>query len=71
LKVNEIKVRLDKIPSILNKYESVQDELESLDEADNYLDRELFENQYFQVEAMFNELLHPVIDSLHSKHSSP
>jgi hypothetical protein len=26
-------------------------------------DRELFENQYYQVEAKFNELLHPVVDS--------
>lgn len=30
LKVNEIKVRLDKLPSILSKYKSAQDELECL-----------------------------------------
>jgi len=47
LKVNEIKVRLDKLSSILSKYESAQDELECLDEADYCLDREEFENQYF------------------------
>jgi len=40
LKVNEIKVRQDKPPSILNKYESAQDELECLDEGDYSLDRE-------------------------------
>ena len=50
LKFNEIKVRLDKLPSILNKYESAQDELECLDEADYSLDREEFENNYYQVE---------------------
>ena len=43
LNVNKIKVRLDKLPSILNKYESAQDELEWLDEADYSLDREVFE----------------------------
>ena len=64
LKVNEIKVRLDKLPSILNKYESVRDELECLDEADHSLDREAFENQYYQVEARFNELLHLAIEPL-------
>jgi DNA repair exonuclease SbcCD ATPase subunit len=62
LKVNEIKVRLDKLPSILSKYESAQDELECLDEIDYTLDREEFENQYYQVEAKFNELLHPVVE---------
>jgi len=39
LKDNEIKVRLDKLPSMFNKYESAQDELECLDEADYSLDR--------------------------------
>jgi len=34
LKFKEIKVRLDNLPRILNKYESAQDELECLDEAD-------------------------------------
>ena len=70
LKVNEIKVRLDKLPSILNKYESAQDELECLDEADYSLDREEFENQYYQVEAKFIEILHPVMDPP-SRYSSP
>lgn len=70
LKGNEIKVRLDKLPSILRKYKSVQDELQCLDEADYCLDREEFKNQYYQVEANFNELLHPVVEPPLSRHSS-
>jgi hypothetical protein len=70
LKVNEIKVRLDKPPSILSKYESAQDELECLDEADYSLDREEFETQYYQVEAKFNEILHPVVELPQLRHSS-
>jgi len=70
LKVNEIKVRLDKLPSTLSKYESAQDELECLAEADYSLDREEFENQYYKVEARFLELLHPVVDPPFSRHSS-
>ena len=69
LKVNKIKVRLDKLPSILNKFEGAQDELECLDDADYSLDRE-FENQYCQLQAKFNELLHPVVDRTLSRHSS-
>ena len=70
LKVNEIKVRLDKLPSTLSKYESAQDELECLAEADYSLDREEFENQYYKVEARFLELLHLVVDTPFSRHSS-
>jgi hypothetical protein len=62
LKVNEIQVRFNKLPDIFNTYESAQDELECLDEADYSLDREEFETQYYQVEAKFNELLHPVVN---------
>jgi hypothetical protein len=35
LKVNEIKVRLDKLSSILNKFEVAQGELECLDDAES------------------------------------
>jgi hypothetical protein len=62
-KVNEIKVSLDKLPSILNKFESAQDDLKCLDETDYTLYREEFENQYYQFEARFNELLHPVVEA--------
>jgi tRNA(Glu) U13 pseudouridine synthase TruD len=40
LKVNEIKVRLDKLSSILKKFDGAQDELECLDDADYSLNRE-------------------------------
>jgi len=59
------------LPIIFNKYESAQDELECLDEADYSVDKEEFEIQYYQVEAKFNELLHPVIDSSPCRHISP
>jgi len=36
--------------------------LELSDDTDHTGDRELFENQYYQVEAKFSELLHPVMD---------
>jgi len=71
LTVNEIKVSLDKLSSLLNKFEGAQDELECLDDADYSLDREEFENQYCQVEAKFNELLHPVVEQPFSRRSSP
>jgi hypothetical protein len=62
LKVNEIQVRYDELPVIFNKFDNAQGELESLDDMDHSGDRELFENQYYQVKAKFNELLHPVVD---------
>jgi hypothetical protein len=71
LKINEIKVRLDKLPSIFNKFENAQDELECMDSADYSLEREEFEAQYYQVEAKFNEILHPVVETLVSRCSSP
>jgi hypothetical protein len=42
LKVNEILVRSDKLPGILSKYESAQEELECCDDADHAKDRALF-----------------------------
>ena len=42
VKVNEIKVRPDKLPRILNKFESAQDEQEYLDETECTLDSEEF-----------------------------
>ena len=69
-KFNDFKVRLDKLPSVLNKYESAKNELECLDEADYSQDRGEFENKYYQFEANFNEILHPVMDPP-SRRSSP
>ena len=37
--------------NILCKFETAQNELETTDESDHSLDRELFEQQYFQVKA--------------------
>jgi hypothetical protein len=62
LRVNEIKVTFDELPGIFNKYDTAQDELELHDDTDHTDDRELFEKQYFEVKAKFNELLHPVVE---------
>jgi len=45
--------------------------LELSDDTYHSDDRELFENQYYQVEAKFNELLHPVVEQPLSRRSSP
>ena len=71
LKVNEIKARFDELPGIFNKYDTAQDELELHDDTDHSDGRELFEKQYFEVKAKFNELQHPVIDRALSRRSSP
>lgn len=42
----------------------------SIDEADYSIDREEFENQYYQVEVKFSELLHPVVDPPLLRHTS-
>jgi hypothetical protein len=47
-KVNEIQVRLNKLPDIFNRYDISQSELEVSDgDTDHSGDRELFENQYY------------------------
>jgi hypothetical protein len=54
--------------------DTAQNELELSDDTDHFGDRELFENQYYEVKARFNELLHPVVGSppfrCSSSHSS-
>ena len=60
--INEIQVRFSKLSDIFNRYDIAPCELELLDDTDHTGDRELFENQY-KVEAKFNELLHPIVDS--------
>jgi hypothetical protein len=69
-KLNEPQVRFNKLSDIFNRYDTAQSELEISDNTDHTSDRELFENQYFQFEARFTELLHPVIEPLQSRHSS-
>ena len=69
-KINEIQVRFNKLPDIFNRYYTAQREMELTDNTDHTSDRELFENQYYQFKAKFNELLHPVVDPPLSRHSS-
>jgi len=69
-KLNDIQVRFDELPNIFNKFEGAQSELELSDDADYSVERQQFEDQYFEVKAKFNELLFPVVDSPRTRHSS-
>jgi len=66
-KINDIQVKYNKLPDIFIIYESAQDELECLHQAHYTLDREEFEIQYYQVEAKFNEHLHPLVEPPRSR----
>jgi hypothetical protein len=59
-KLNELQVRYDELPVIYNKYDSAQNELEISDDDDHSMDREAFEEQYYEIKARFLDLLHPV-----------
>ena len=61
-KVHDIQVRFNKLPDIFTRYDNAQSELELSDDIDHFAHRELFENQFYQVEAKFSELLHPVVN---------
>jgi len=69
-KLNDIEVRFDEMPNIYNNFETVQSELELSDDTDYSVDRQKFEDQYCEVKAKFNEILHPVMDPP-SRRSSP
>ena len=69
-KLNDIQVRFDEVPNIFNKFETAQSELELSDDTDHSVDRQQLEDQYFEVKAKFNELLHPVVNPHPSRHSS-
>jgi hypothetical protein len=69
-KLNEIQVTLNKPSDIFNKYGMAQSELKLSDDADRSCDRELFEYQYYQVEAKFSKLLHPVLELPQPRHNS-
>jgi len=71
VKVNDIQLRFNKLLDIFNRYDIAQSELEISDDTDHTSDREDFETQYYQVEARFNELLHPVVEPPRSRHSFP
>jgi len=70
-KLYDIQVRFDELLNIYNKFEMAQCELELSDDTDYSLDRQQFEDHYFEVKAKFNELLRPVIETPRSRHSSP
>jgi len=61
-KINDNQVRCNKLPDIFNIYDIAQNELELSDDTDHTCGRALFENQCYQFEAKFNELLHSVMD---------
>ena len=69
-KINDIQSRFDELPNIFNKFETAQSELELSDDNDHSVDRQQFEDQYYETKAKFTELLHPVVDS-HSRFNSP
>jgi len=50
-KLNDIQVRLYELPNIYNKFETAQSELELSDDTDYSVDRQQFEDQYFEVKA--------------------
>jgi len=68
-KLNDIQFRFDELPKIYNKFETAQCELDLSDDTDYLLDRQKFEDHYFEVKAKFNELLHPVVEPPWSRHS--
>jgi hypothetical protein len=71
VKVEELKVRFDKLPDMWSKYEIIQEELDCFDDTtDHSADREQFENQYYYVQAKCNELLNPGVTPPRSRHSS-
>ena len=61
-KVNEIQVRFDDLQGIFYRYDTAQIELELSDDSDHPIDRQQFEDQFYETKARFTELLHPVVD---------
>jgi hypothetical protein len=58
--VNELQLRYDELPTIYNKYDNAQNESEISDNDDHSMDREAFEEQYYETKAKLLELLHPI-----------
>ena len=53
-KLNDIQVRFDELRKIYNNFETAQSELELWNDNDYSVDRQQFEDQYFEVKAKFN-----------------
>ena len=51
------------LQGIFDRYDTAQNEVELSDDTDHFVDRELFENHYYEVKAKFSELLYPVNDT--------
>ena len=62
-KLNDIQITFVELPNIYNKFETAQSESEFSDDIDYSIDRQQFVDQYFEVKEMFNEYLHPVMNS--------
>ena len=69
-KITEILARFNKLPDILNRYDTAQSELELSEDTGHTSDRQLFKNQYYQFETKFIELLYPVFELPRSRESS-
>lgn len=66
LSANEIKLRYDRIQSLLDEFEVIQDQIENIDEAnseDNESQREIFENQFFTVLATAKAAMESVVQT--------
>ena len=70
-KLNDIQFWIDELPNIFKKFETAQCQLELSDNTHYSVERQQFEDQYFEVKAKFNELPHPVVDPPLSRLSSP
>jgi hypothetical protein len=68
--LHDLQVRFDELPNIFNEYDIAQSELEWKNDTDFSVDRQQFEEQYFDVKAKFHELLHPAVDTM-LRDSSP
>jgi len=52
-------------------FETAQNKLELSDDRDHLVDMQQFDDNYYEVKASFNELLHPVFDSPRSRCNKP
>jgi len=68
-KVNEIQMMFDDLQGICGRYDTAQNELDLTNDTDHFVDRELFDNQCYEVKAKFSELLHPVNETKRFRNS--
>jgi hypothetical protein len=63
-------VGLNILPDIFSRYDTALGELELSDDAHHSVERQLFVNLYYQVEAKASKLLHPVVELPQPRHNS-